>query len=339
MISQQFCVLQALLVPSKVFFSIILSFFKSQKNSVQLVVNSILGVCLSHAMLLAEITAFDVCTSDDVLLSTSSLQWISGHNTLLLGTLSGATRIITTESFSPSLMLRLIGDYKATVIISLAYNMITILKSGLLSTASLSSVKRLYIRGQRAPYTMINEFNSFLPNGKVNPALGMTEMSGVCAINANGSDSAGQILSGYKFKIVGDDGNRCGPDTKGEICIKTPYKFLGYYQQKDLSVKAIDNEGFFLSGDIGYIDNDGNVHLIDRKKDLIDYGFGKLSPFEIEECLIKSPDIKAVCVVGVLCDEGIELPAAVVIREKGSHLTEANICKMVEGKWFNLNSF
>ena len=281
-------------------------------------------------MLLAEITAFDLCTSDDVLLSISSLQWISGHNTLLLGTISGATRIITSEPFSPTLLLRLINDYKVTVIISVANHMIALLKSGLLPNANMSSVKKFLIRGQRAPYAMINEFNSFLPNGKLYPALGLTEMCGVVTINANGSDSAGQIINGYTFKIVDDDGNRCGVETNGEICIKVPYKFLGYYKQKDLSANAVDDEGFFLTGDIGFFDRDGNVHIIDRKKDLIQYDF-KISPFEIEEFLIKSPDVKAVCVVGVLSDSNLELPAAVIIREKGSHITEAEICKMVEG--------
>ncbi|XP_055299806.1 probable 4-coumarate--CoA ligase 1 isoform X2 [Sitodiplosis mosellana] len=288
------------------------------------------GVCLSHAMLLAEITAFDICTSDDVLLSISSLQWISGHNTLLLGTLSGATRIITTESFSPSFLLRLINDYKVTVIISVANHMVALLKSGLLPNANMSSVKCFLIRGQRAPYAMINEFNTFLPNGKLYPALGLTEMCGVVTINANGSDSAGQIISGYTFKIVDEAGNRCGVDTNGEICIKVPYKFLGYYKQKDLSASAMDNEGFFLTGDIGFFDKDGNVHIIDRKKDLIVTDFLKISPFEIEEFLIKSPDIKCVCVVGVLSDMNNELPAAVVIREKGSFISEAEICKLVE---------
>lgn len=286
-------------------------------------------------MLLAEITAFDVCTSDDVLLSTSSLQWISGHNTLLLGTLSGATRIITMESFSPELFVRLIKDYKVTVSISLAFNMISLLKSGLVTNTNLSSIKHFFIRGQRAPFPMITEFNTYLPNGKVNPALGMSEMSGIATVNFNGSDSAGQLLKGYKFKIVDNDGNRCGIDTNGEVCIETPHKFLGYYQQKDLSEKAIDNEGFFLSGDIGFFDRDGNLHLIDRKKDLIDFGTIKISPFEIEEFLIKSPDIKALCIVGVPSGMGIEYPAAVIIREKDSHLTEAKVCKMVEGKFYN----
>lgn len=282
-------------------------------------------------MLLAEITAFDVCTSDDVLLSISSLQWISGNNTLLLGTLSGATRIITSQSFSPNVMFRLIREYKVTVIISIAYHMIALLKSGQLPNEDLSSVKHFIVRGARAPFPMVNEFNTFLPNGKVNPALGMTEMCGVVTMNTNGSDSAGQILSGYKFKIVDDDGNRCGVGTNGEICIKVPYKFLGYYQQQELSAATMDGEGFFLTGDIGFFDEDGNVHIIDRKKELILYEF-KISPFEIEQFLIRSPDIKSVCVIGVLSDLNMELPAAVIIREKYSRITEQEVSKMVEGK-------
>lgn len=137
---------------------------------------------------------------------------------------------------------------------------------------------------------MVKEFNKYLPNGQVVQAYGLTEMSGVVAVNANGSDSAGQLLSCFTFKIVDEDGNRCGYNTNGEICIKTPYTPLGYYGNQDLTSKAFDNEGFFLTGDIGYIDEDGNIHIIDRKKDLIASEF-EISPSDIERFLIESPEI------------------------------------------------
>lgn len=286
---------------------------------------------MSHATLLAEIVALNLCTSDDVLFAASSLQWISGYNTLLLGTICGATRIITTAKFSPELQLRVIPTYKVSLTMNLPYQLVLMLKTGLVPKTDFSSIKHIFLRGHKASNAMVQEFNSYLPNGSIKIAYGMTEMSGIFAVNLNGSDSEGQPISGYSVKVVDSDGNRCGINTEGEICNKSPYKFLGYYRNPELSAQALDSEGFFLTGDIGYFDEHGNIHLIDRKKDLIAVGYTKISPSLIEQELINSVHIKAVCVVAVQCDLNTELPAAVVVRAENSQITEDEVCKIVEG--------
>lgn len=268
-----------------------------------------------------------------MILYSNSLRWITGLILLLSGTINGALRIETTEAFSPKSQIRLIEKYKATLVFNQAYYLIEILKSGLLSGADLSSVKHLMYSGCKVPLPIRDELNLYLPNGCVNNIYGCTEMGAVIAAEYpeyTGKDTVGRILDGYVMKIIDEDGNRCGVNVEGEIYVKGRQKFLGYYKDEQLTAKAMDREGFFLTGDIGYFDRNGYLYLKDRKKDVIYYEEW-VFPSEIEETLCKSPQIKHACVVGVQYDPVLEVPATIIVRMNNSTITEEDVCKMVSG--------
>lgn len=271
--------------------------------------------------------------ADDIMLDLNSLHWVTGFWFLLLATLNGATRLMTTEKFSPETQLRLIEQYKVTFVFTKACYVVDILKSGLVAERNLSSVKHMMYGGAKVPFHFKKEFTSYLPNGSVNAAYGSTEMAAGISVefpDLTGKDTAGRILNGYVLKVIDDDGNRCGIDVHGEICIKSRHKLLGYHKNKQLSENAIDNEGFFLTGDIGSIDKDGYLYINGRKKDVIYYDEW-VFPSKIEDFLIKSPDIHSVCVVGVPLNEVKELPTAIVVRANNSKITEQDIYQMVAG--------
>lgn len=134
------------------------------------------------------------------------------------------------------------------------------------------------------------------------------------------------------MKIVDDDGNRLGPNEDGEIAYTTNYKFLGYYGNEEATAELYDDEGFICSGDIGHFDEDGDLFIIDRKKDLMKYCNMQISPSAIEAYLIESPGIKACCVVGIPDEMATDLPAAVVIRADGSNISGQEIYDMVAGE-------
>lgn len=288
---------------------------------------------MPHATLISHIGNFDIINANDVFFGTSSLYWSTGVSNIILGTINGATRIITSEPISPEMLMRIIEKHKVTVTFFQSFNIIEILKRNLISKANLSSLRHVFIGGWKLPLSIVAEFNSYLPNGCVNVGYGMTEIGSWITIDYpkfSGKNSVGRLLNRYAVKIIDEQGNRCGIDTDGEICIKARYTFLGYGGNKQLSEESFDSEGFFLTGDLGHIDKDGYLYLIGRKKDIIPYTIIVL-PDEIEEFLIISPDIKAVCVVGVPFNQSIEVPAAVVVRENNSKITEDNICKIVTG--------
>lgn len=274
--------------------------------------------------------------ADDIIVDLNSLHWSTGFWFLLLATLNGATRLMTTDEFSPETQLRLIEQYKVTFVFTKAIYVVDILKSGLISGRNLSSVKHMIYGGAKVPLHIKKEFTAHLPNGCVTAGYGLSEMAGGISMefpDLSGKDTAGRILNGYHIKVIDDDGNRCGIGENGEIRIKSRHKLLGYHKNKQLSESAIDSEGFFLTGDIGNIDKDGYLFINGRKKDVIYYNEW-VFPAKIEDFLIKSPDINGVCVVGVPLDEVKELPTAIVVRADNSTITEEDIFQMVAGTFY-----
>lgn len=203
------------------------------------------GVCLSHANLISHIVAFTVCTSDDVLFCVSSLRWVSGYWILLLDTFCGAARVITTETPSAEMQIRLIEKYKVTIVLGLSYGLVALLKTGLVTKSGMSSIRHFIMGGKRVSPSIAKQFESFLVNGKVNIAYGTTEM-GILTIDFIGVESVGQMISRYDVKIIDEDGIWRGINADGEICVKSSYKFLGYYGCHELS-QVVDDEGFFLT--------------------------------------------------------------------------------------------
>lgn len=303
-----------------------------------------LGVSISHAALISSIGNFNLLRADDTFICFSSMHWVAGLIFLLMGTINGATRIATTKAFSPEQM-RIIEDYKVTTSYHSAYHLVDILKSGLISRMNLSTVKHMIVGGSKLPFDIRKEINSYLPNGSVNLVYGLTEMAGTVAAdfpNDSDKDTVGRLVNGFTVKIIDENGNRCGINVDGEICLKSRYKFLGYLKNKQLTDEIMDNEGFILTGDIGHIDSDGYLYIVDRKKELIMY-YDRIAPSDIESVLLKSPHIQSVCVVGVPYDPVIEFPAAVVVRANNSMITEGDIHQIVAGitlpiEMMNMNS-
>ncbi|XP_055325885.1 uncharacterized protein LOC129579744 [Sitodiplosis mosellana] len=290
------------------------------------------GVCLSHAAVIDGMVKLGTTISSDVMLCFSSLYWITGFVTLLKGTMSGATRIITTEIHSPELQLALYEKYKVTWALCAPYHIILMMKSEKFAETDLSNLRVQTVAGSKFPLHVKNEINSHLPNGSAGSFYGMSETCGViCGENphSSGSDGVGQLLSGVKMKIVDDQGNRCGPNVDGEICLQQNFKFLGYYGNKQATDELYDDEGFIMSGDIGHFDDDGNLYIIDRKKDLMKYRGFQISPSEMDAFLIESPDIKSSCVVGIPDELGPDLPAAVIVRADGSNISGEEVYDMV----------
>lgn len=293
------------------------------------------GVCLSHAVLISELVSFAALSSDDILWTTSSLYWISGLSSLLLSTFYGATRIITAESISCEKYLSIMEKYKATFVLFGCSRIGPTLKCEAIDRTNFEHVRVLVLGGANIPSYIIEKFDSLLPNGHAHNAYGFTELGGIFTLdyqNFSGFNTNGHLFSGYTFKIVDDNGQRLGVKEDGEICVKHLFKFLGYYRDEALTGQVVDDEGFFHSGDIGHFNENGALCVVGRKKDLIGYPC-YISPHEIEQVLIKRPEIQTVCVVGVSNRVGYEIPAALIVRTEHSKLTEQDVWKAVAGEF------
>lgn len=129
---------------------------------------------MSHAYLFTGMHSIYVnMYKDGVIFNPSTLSWIIGVMTVLFTTMCGSTRIVTCEEFSIEQQLRLINDYKLTLIDNVPNDLIEMLKSGLLPKANLSSVRHVICGGYKVPLAILEEFNSWLPNGTVHNLYGV----------------------------------------------------------------------------------------------------------------------------------------------------------------------
>jgi len=291
------------------------------------------GVSLSHAALINAILDYPLIGSDDTIFSFSTIHWLGAWFALLTGTFRGATRIITTSGFAPKLQFDLIEKHRISCIFNTPHQVGVLLKSDRIDSADLSTVKILIVSGTKFLIDTKTKMKNYLRNGTICNGYGMTEVAGYISCDfceKPTEDTVGQILNGCHIKIIDGNGlSRCGVGINGEICIKPKYKFLGYYGSAEETEELFDDEGFVKSGDIGHFDLDGNLHLVDRKKDILYYCSYGIAPSDIENFLIQSPAILAACVVGIADDFATDLPAAVIVRSGSYNITEQEVLDMV----------
>lgn len=119
--------------------------------------------------------------------------------------------------------------------------------------------------------------------------------------------------------ILDDEGNQCAVGERGEVCTKGPQIMRGYWQRDNEPVFTKD--GYFKTGDIGYLDENGFLSLVDRKKDMILVSGFNVYPNEVEASLTEHPLVVEVAVVGVCDERSGEVPKAFVVK-KDDALTE-----------------
>lgn len=217
------------------------------------------------------------------------------------------------------------------------YQVLLILRCEQIATTDLSSVQIFACGGSRMLFATCNELKKYLPNGIILVPYSLTEIGNLVsrAFLPYGGDNIGQLAHGIQVKIIDDNGEKLGIGQHGEICVKTQHKILGYYGNEEATKKLFDDEGFILTGDIGYFDEKGYLHFVDRKRDLLKFRDYVISPSEIENYLVETSRVKAVCVVGqfdIFGDEAHQVPAAAVVKNENSDIKEEEIEQLVRGR-------
>ncbi len=177
----------------------------------------------------------------------------------------------------------------------------------------------------------------YFPNAIVVDAFGQTEMAPVATMRIDGDPKevqdrcVGTILEGHEMKVVDENNNPLPEGEIGELCYKGGSVMKGYYKDPEKTKQTIDEQGFLHSGDLGYIKN-GEVYVVERKKECINTGAEKVFPGEVEEILLEHPKIDQVAVIGVPDEEWGETVRAVVVLKEGETMTKEEVVKTVEGK-------
>ncbi|EHK17053.1 uncharacterized protein TRIVIDRAFT_80487 [Trichoderma virens Gv29-8] len=146
--------------------------------------------------------------------------------------------------------------------------------------------------------------------------------------------SVGRLYANMEAMIVDEDGKELGYNESGELLLKGPNVFSGYWKRPELNKENFTEDGWYKTGDIFYCCPKGNFYITDRKKELIKYKGFQVPPAELEEKLIGREDIADVCVIGIWDKEQhTEIPRAYVVLRSGVEESEAKAKEITE--WLN----
>ena len=167
------------------------------------------------------------------------------------------------------------------------------------------------------------EFERRVPSCSIRQGYGLTETATLISANPPGRERAGSVglpVPGTTVVIVDDAGNEVATGDAGEICASSPGVMLGYWRSPEVTAHTV-RAGRCYTGDIGYVDDDGYLYVVDRKKDLIIRGGFNVYPRDIEDALMEHPQVAAAGVVGRPDERSGEEVVAFVALTAGAGVT------------------
>nr|XP_017007219.2 LOW QUALITY PROTEIN: luciferin 4-monooxygenase-like [Drosophila takahashii] len=274
-------------------------------------------------------------TTADVQYSHNTLDWLTGLVTTITSGVFSTTRIIADNAFEPVFAMRVIEEYKVTWTIQSPTAMALMINCAEFETCDLSSLRSFMFGGSRAAIEVQKRIRSRLSKNCLQFAYGFTELGAKATVNCHFDEkpgSVGQLVNGLKLKIVNDKGESLGPDELGEVCIMNNQHWSGYYGNEVESRAVRDPQQWFHSGDMGYMDRDGFLYIVDRKKDMLKYQGIMYYPNEIESVISEMSDVAEVCVFGVWSDIYGDEAAAAVVKKLGNDLTSQDVVDYVSSR-------
>jgi long-chain acyl-CoA synthetase len=136
--------------------------------------------------------------------------------------------------------------------------------------------------------------------------------------------SVGRPVPGVELRLLDDRGEEVRPGDPGEVVVRGPNVFSGYWRQPEATAEVLDADGWFRTGDVGILD-DGNLYLVDRKKDLIIVSGFNVYPREVEEVLFRHPKVAEAAVIGAPHPYTGETVKAVVVVRPGEEANQEEI--------------
>jgi long-chain acyl-CoA synthetase len=284
------------------------------------------GVMLSHHNLMSNAAAVARATSaleNDTFLLLLPVFHITSQTVCMLTPILIGASIAIVSKMDRAEMAHALGEFRPTIFVAVPsiYNMLAALPP------SLNSPVRLYVSGGAPlPAEIQNRFES--AHGQpIYAGYGLTEASPVVSWNipgANRPGSVGRPIQGVQVKIVGPQMEALPSGETGEICVMGDLVMLGYFNRPEETAQAIV-DGWLRTGDMGYVDDEGYLFIVDRKKEMLIYSGINIYPREIEELLHTMPQVSEAAVVGVPDSARGEIPVAFVTVKESAATTEKEV--------------
>ncbi|HLS79727.1 MAG TPA: acyl-CoA synthetase [Nocardia sp.] len=290
------------------------------------------GVLLSSKSLISQYVSAVVdggMSGDDIEVHALPLYHCAQMDCFLLPDIYlGASSIILSGP-DPATVLATIERERATKFFAPPTVWIALLQSPRFAETDLSSLTKGYYGASPMPVAVLEQIRTALPGLSLWNFYGQTEMSPVATIlrpheQLAHAGSAGRPALHVETIIVDDEDNPLPPGELGEIVHRSPHATLGYLDDEAKTAEAFRN-GWFHSGDLGIMSEDGYLSVVDRKKDMIKTGGENVASREVEEALYTVTGVAEAAVFGTPHPTWIEAVTAVIVAQDGHELTEERV--------------
>lgn len=243
------------------------------------------------------------------------------HVFLVPDLMLGATSILLPGP-DPATVLALIERERVTKLFCPPTVWIALLRHPDFDRRDLSSLAKGYYGASIMPRAVIQELSERLPQVRLFNCYGQTELSPLATVlrpedQLRKLGSAGRACLNVQTQVVDDDDRPLPTGDVGEIVHRSPHTMLGYWNDPAKTAEAFRN-GWFHSGDLGYVDEEGYLFVVDRKKDMIKTGGENVASREVEEALYQHPAVAEVAVFGISHPRWIEAVVAAVVLKPGA---------------------
>jgi long-chain acyl-CoA synthetase len=265
----------------------------------------------------------------DVVFGVLPLFHIFGLNVVLAYSLMRGASLVLVERFDPMTAIETIRDRKVTMIPGAPPLWMAFEQMPTLPKDSFASVRIALTGASKMPeHTTRALFERY--GLLVTEGYGLTECAPVVTTTTNVEKttaltkigSIGRVLPGVEVRLVDESGENALRGDAGEIWVRGPNVFLGYFEDPQATARALTADGWLRTGDIAVIDDDGFFYLVDRAKDLIIVSGFNVYPAEVEEAIREHSAVAQAAVVGVEHPHSGEAVRAYVVLRQDAHLDE-----------------
>lgn len=257
----------------------------------------------------------------------------------VVGAVSHGSCMVILESFDPVQVMASVEQERCTALYGVPTMFIAVLDHKLFDKFDYGSLRTGIMAGSPCPVQVMRRVMDQMNQAEITICYGLTEASPVITQTRVDDDirrrteTVGRAIAGVEVRIVDpDSGKTLPPGVQGEVCCRGYNVMKGYYNMPEATEKAVDEEGWLHSGDLGVMDPEGYLSITGRHKDMIIRGGENVYPREIEEFLYTMGGIADVQVVGVPSQKYGEEVGAFIVLKDGADLTETDVTDFCRGK-------
>jgi len=226
-------------------------------------------------------------------------------------------------SFTMKAMLDTVVEYQIPELLLVPPILIRMVRDPIVDRYDLSFLKRFSSGAAPLSEEILQLLQKKFPGRGFKQGYGMTESCSCITAHPpwlydfKYAHTVGTVCASTTVKIIREDGSQCGVGEPGEICAKGPQIVIGYLNNEKATKETFDSEGYLHTGDVGSIDEEGAITIVDRIKELIKVKGIGVAPAELEDLLLGHPKIEDVAVLGILDDYSGEVPKAFIQTKPG----------------------